>query len=433
MNWTPFEEFVAVTMKEENIPGLAVAVSLRGKIIYQRGFGVRNITTAEPATPQTVFGIASVTKSFTALAIMQLAQQGKLAVNDAVNVHLPEFVLSGVKDEDMASIKIHHLLSHTTGIPPMRRRQDLSTFAQHLEFLANEDVSVLGAPGDYFSYCNDAFLLLGAIIERITGQSYRAYMTEHILKPLGMSESTFNVAELEDREDVSTPYIFNKKESVLEEQPWPALGNYEVGGGVRSCALDLLKYGQAYFSERIVPATSASLMYQPIYAIGQASHYGYALKVTQNHGGFTLVEHGGGQPGVSANFGFVPEQELVVAVLTNITGASAARIWLAAVNTCLSMPLNYSLDHLTLQEVPPNVVKYAGTYQSDEGGKITVSTREGGLQVEFEGETYDLNYAGDTTFFFKYRGQRVVKFYVDPSGEPWAAFVGLRMLKRFRH
>lgn len=430
MNWSPFEEFAQKTMQEENIPGLAVAVSYRGKVIYQRGFGVRNIITKEPVTPRTVFGIASVTKSFTALAIMHLAEQGELSVQDSVTKYLPEFSIPGVAD--MGSIKIYHLLSHTTGIPPMRRRQDLRTFSQHLEFLASEEVTVLGAPGEYFSYCNDAFLLLGAIIERVTGQGYRSFMTEHVLKPLGMSESTYTVQELEDYDDVSTPYVFNKKTQALDEQPWPALGNYEVGGGVRSNVLDLLKYGEAYFNNKLASKSSTALMYQPVYNIGINTAYGYALKVTQHNGEVTLVEHGGGQPGVSSNFGFVPTQELILAVLTNVTGASAARIWLAAVNTCLSLPIDYTLAHLTSGDMPLDVAKYVGTYQSDEGGKIIVSNDESSLQVEFEGDVHALHFSSDSTFFFNYRGQRVVKFYLDQDGLPWASFVGLRMLRKLK-
>lgn len=429
MKWTDFEAFVEETMKEENIAGMAVAVSRSGEIIYKKGFGSRNLETGEPVTPQTVFGIASVTKSFTALAIMKLAEQGKLQVTDPVVKHLPEFSVPGV--DDMGSIKIHHLLSHTTGIPPMRRRQDIEGFAGHLEFIAQEDFLLLGKPGAYFSYCNDAFLLLGEIIERLTGETYRDYITKAIVEPLGMSNTTLYPDMLADFSDVSVPYVYNKEHGRLEEQPWPVLRNYEVGGGVRSCVTDLLKYGEAYTSNAIVPVSRSAKMYEPVYTIGRTAAYGYALKVTPNHAGVSLVEHGGGQPGVSANFGFVPEEDLVVAVLCNVTGVSAARIWVAAVNNALGLELSFTTESESVASTPlKDGAKYLGTYASAEGGKLVVTEGEGTLLIEHEGATYDLHYARDTVFFFNYRGQKVVRFHLDGEGEPWAAFAGLRMLRK---
>jgi CubicO group peptidase (beta-lactamase class C family) len=429
VDFREFESFVAATMVGENIPGLAVAVSRHGETIFSKGFGVRDVISEEPVTPRTVFGTASVTKSFTALAIMKLCSQGLLRVDDAVVKHLPQFAVPGV--DDVNKIKVHHLLSHTTGVPPLRRRQDIEGFDGHLEFIAHEEFHLLGEPGEYLSYSNDLFLLLGAIIERLSGKKYRNYIQEEIIDQLGMANSTMHPGKVTEFADLSTPYMYNKETCQPEAKPWPVLNNYEVGGGVRSCVDDLLKYGHAYFSDSIVPQAVSSLMYQPVHTIGKNSSYGYALKVTPNHNGFTLVEHGGAQPGVSANFGFVPEAGLVVAVLCNITGVSAARIWLAAVNAVLGNELTYSTDTETAApSLPEDVLKYAGTCCSAEGGRICVSGDSSGLRISFEGDEYDLHYARDQVFFFNHRGQKVVRFYLDDEGTPWAAFVGLRMLVR---
>ena len=427
--WIQLEQYIRDIMQAENIAGAAVAVSQHGQVIYAKGLGVGNIDERQPVTPHTIFGVASVTKSFTALAIMKLAEEGKLSVNDAVIKHLPEFSLSGV--QDVGAIKIHHLLSHTTGIPPRRRRQELSTFAEHLEYLATEPVEMLGRPGQYVSYCNDAFLLLGAIIEKYSGERYVDYVTNTIIRPLSMDRSTFDVNALESFADVSTPYVYNRKEQQLEAQPWPRLGNYEVGGGVRSSVMDLLKYGSAYVGHtEIVGRGGLQQMYTPVAPVGRNSYYGYALKITPQHAGITLVEHGGGQPGVSANFGFVPEKGLVVAVLTNVTGVSAARIWLAAVNAALNLPLEYSSATEHPQEHAQEQESFVGIYASDEGAKLTIYLDEGNLNAETEGQSFPLHHSGDNYFFYNYRGQKVIKFHVSPDGEPWAAFMGLRMLRK---
>jgi len=425
MKWKLFEGFVQQTMQEENIPGLAVAISQSGKAIYQKGFGVSDVETQAPASPETIFGIASVTKSFTALAIMQLANAGLLSVDDAVCTILADFRVPGTVD--VSAIKVHHLLSHTTGIPPMRRREDLRSFPEHIAYLANEDYQVLGQPGEYLSYCNDAFLLLGAIIEKVSGLSYRQYVMEKIIRPLSLERSTLDADSLVNFKDVSVPYVYNRQEERLEKYPWPRLGNYEVGGGVRSCALDLLKYGQIYVDG---PAYVKE-MYVIRHQIARNAYYGYALKVTKNHGSYTLVEHGGGQVGVSSNFGFVPEEKLVVVVLSNVTGVSASRIWLAAVNIALGLPLQYSVSAEYAVTTPPEVMqKFVGKYQSAEGGQLVVSTFDSQTRITFEGQDFELHFAGGDTCFFNYRGQKVVRFYVDGSGKAWAAFVGLRMLRR---
>lgn len=427
--WMRLEQYISEIMQDENISGAAVAVSQHGQVLYAKGLGVGDIDKGQAVTPQTIFGVASVTKSFTALAIMKLAEEGRLSVQDPVIKHLPEFSLPGV--EHIGEIQIHHLLSHTTGIPPRRRRQELTAFAEHLEYLSTEPVEMLGQPGEFVSYCNDAFLLLGAIIERLSGERYVDYITANIVKPLSMERSTLDTDALESLADVSTPYVYNRKDQRLEAQPWPRLGNYEVGGAVRSCVMDLLKYGSVYVGNApVVKSESLRQMYTPVAPVGRNSYYCYALKTTPQHAGFTLVEHGGGQPGVSANFGFVPEKALVVAVLTNVTGVSAARMWLAAVNTALDLPLEYSTATEQAGEQAAKQERFIGVYASDEGAKLTISLEQGSLHAESEGLKFPLHYGGDNYFFFNYSGQKVVKFHTRPDGQPWAAFMGLRMLRK---
>lgn len=300
--WPLFEEYMSRKMEEERIAGAAVAVSRHGELLFQKGFGVRDLETKEPVTPDTVFGIASVTKSFTAMAVMQLAEEGKLSIEDPVNAYLPEFSLASL--EDTSSVCIHHLLSHTTGLAPIRRREELCRLSDHLEYLAGEPHELLGRPGEYFSYCNDTFLLLGLIVERVTGRLFRRHVTSRLLDPLEMNRSTFSLEEVKRLSDVSVPYVKDSDGNGLKRADWPLLGNYEVGGGIRSNVRDLLKYGQLYINggycqgENIVSEASLRRMWHPVHKIGRNTYYGYALKSTLGREGMTLVEHGGSQPGV---------------------------------------------------------------------------------------------------------------------------------------
>lgn len=426
MDWTSFEKQVYARMESDHIPGLAIAVSKNGKVLYEKGFGVQDVETGEPINADTMFGIASVTKSFTALAILTLEEEGKLCVDDPVTKYLPEFRIPTIADID--SIKIHHLLTHSTGLAPLRRREELNKLREHLDYLAGDDHDILGRPGEYFSYCNDAFLLLGAIIERVTGCLFRRFVTERLLNPLKMYRSTFSIEELSKMDNVSTPYVFTEGE--YQKQPWPTLGNYEVGGGIRSSVRDLVKYGEVFVNggKEIISKKFIEKMWRPVIQYARNSYYGYALEVTPRYHGVTLVEHGGGQPGVSSNFGFVPEQGLVVAVLTNVSNAPAADIWLEAVNTALGIPLGEkrSVEPFAENVAEEELASYVGTYQSNEGSRLQIHLENNHLKAILENETLPLR-VGENNTLISEKG-RTIRFHFNEKKESWAAFLGMRML-----
>jgi CubicO group peptidase (beta-lactamase class C family) len=425
-DWEQLENFITKRMWEEHIAGVSVGISENGETIFQKGFGLRNRDLKLPVTPETIFGVASVTKSFTALAIMELEKKGLLSVKDPVIKYLPDLNINGIGD--MESIKILHLLSHSTGVPPMERKEQFNQFHDHFTYLKEAEIELLGVPGVYFSYCNDTFLLLGAIVEAITGQRFRHYITEQFLRPLGMNRSTFSLDELKTLENVSIPYNYDRNLNRLVEVDWPALGNYEVGGGIRSNVVDLLKYGQVYVNGE---NSYSQKMWEPIIKVGRDTYYGYALNVTPNYAGEnTVVQHGGGQPGVSSNFGFVPERKLVVTVLTNVGGVGAGEIWLAAVNTALGLPVGYKhteepLFEMSLEELK----KFEGVYSSHEGGDVSVYLEKEKLLAEIEGQILELRASGLETLVIT-QTEKPIRFFFDQKEKPWALFNGSRMLRR---
>ncbi|MBS4174849.1 serine hydrolase domain-containing protein [Bacillus sp. FJAT-49736] len=430
MDWISFEKSVIARMKNEHIPGVAIAVSEYGRTIYEKGFGVLDLDTQEPVTPDTIFGIASVTKSFTALAILILEEEGKLSIDDPVTKYLPHFSVPTIEDID--SVKVHHLLTHTTGLAPLRRREELNKLREHLVYLSDETHEVLGRPGEYFSYCNDTFILLGAIIEKVTGCLFRRYVTEQLLNPLKMYRSTFSIEELSKLDNVSTPYIYS--DGTHKKQPWPVLGNYEVGGGIRSTIRDLLKYGEVFREKEVnlISSEQVKKMYTPYIPIEGISYYGYALHITPNYHGSTLVEHGGGQPGVSSCFGFVPEKGLVVAVLSNVSNISAGDIWLEAVNTALGIPLNERNrgEDTVDQTTDEQLAKFVGIYQSKEGSCLEIILENHSLKAVIGNETIPLRVGKNDTLIMK--NGKTISFYFKEKKESWAAFFGMRMLLRVK-
>ncbi|MRG87283.1 serine hydrolase domain-containing protein [Salinibacillus xinjiangensis] len=429
--WSLFEQRMQTRMENEHIVGAAVAVMQKGIVIYQQGFGVGDLQTQTPVNSNTVFGTASISKSFTALATLKLADQGFLSIDDSITKYIPGFHIKGMENTD--GIKVHHLLTHTTGLAPVKRNEERNHFKDEKHFLMEHQHPLLGKPGEYFSYSNDMFSLLGEIIEKVSGKLYRRYIIEEILSPLEMNRSTLSVEELQKLNQVSTPYTYNKEKNQHEEQDWPTLGVYEVGGGVRSTALDLLEYGDLYLNKgkigesSIISPQQIRKMSKPYAKVGRNRYYGYGLKVTPDYHGRTLIEHGGSQPGVSSNFGFIPEEELVVVVLSNVSNVAAGDIWLEAVNTAIGLPLEERDEkepEITLSI--KQLERLVGTYSSEEGMRLEITLDHDVPIVHIDNEVYDA-YASDEQTLVVKATERPIRFYFK-NKQPWAAFFGMRML-----
>ena len=474
-DWNIFEEYAQMTMEQLLIPGMAVAVARDGEIIYAKGFGLRDRQSGAKVDPETLFGIASVSKSFTCVGIMQLAEAGRLSVDDPVTQHLPEFRIGGVDWVD--EIRIRHLMSHTSGLPPLpglgyalRKSMkayprwddakpepdqakdekdegpDMSTFGGFFDYLAAEKPEMLGRPGDYLSYSNDGYLILGAIIERVSGQNYYDYMDEHVFGAIGLVRTSFRVPaaepDPEGHANVTRLYFHNIRRETKDVPRWQHLQAYDPAGGIRSTALDLAAYGQMYArggvsakGQTVISGESIGTMLQPAYQIGRRAHYGFGLEAVPGYAGaYTLAEHGGSLTGVSSRFGFVSEAGLSVAVLTNVSNVPAADIWLALTNTALGLPLEQkrSVEPTDYSPPPGYLDRFTGTYKSGEGANLSIGPDgNGGLKVEIAGEEFPLRPTDGQTLAFHVRTQeRLMRFHTRPDGEVWAVFTGLRMIRR---
>lgn len=424
INWNSLEQYIKLKMKQNHIAGTALAVSQQGKIIYQNGFGLSDLTTKQPISPETIFGTASITKSFVAASIVQLQKQNKLSVSDSVSKYIPELTIFKQRNEPTL---IHHLLSHTTGLPPIERKEQLTTFDGHITYLNSLQIKWLGKPGHYFSYSNDCFLLLGLIIERVTGLTYRQYITEQFFERYGMNHSTFYLKDLSKFDHVTTPYTYEEKDKEYIVEKWPELGNYAVGGGVRSTVLDLLKYGAHYLGRY---RRDISSMWSPVVSVKPQEYYGYGLSIIPNYNGVTLVRHGGGQPGVSSYFGFIPEKDIVISVLTNVTGVPVGDLWLATVNTILGMRTDQSIDigesrRLNTREGDA----FTGYYTCDEGYSILVKHNNDRVVGLIEDKEYELEKLDDHTLIVK-EDKVILPFYFDNKKQAWAVRYGMRMLRK---
>ncbi|MFD1735067.1 serine hydrolase domain-containing protein [Bacillus salitolerans] len=416
-------DYITQFMTEYDVPGLAIAISKNGNLLLEKGYGFQNLSKQEPVTPNTIFGIASISKSFTSLGITLLEKQGKLSIHDPISKYIPELFIPNVEN-----MKIHHLLTHSTGLPSLFRQEQLNRFSDHVDYFNSFEHEPFGKPGEYFSYNNDTFLLLGAIIERVTGKLYRRFMTEEVLNPLGLYRSTYSIEELDKYTDVTTPYVKGSNKS-HEVSYFPPLGNYEVGGGVRSCVADLIRYGECFIrnGQPLFNDNQLSAMYQPHMTIRQNEYYGYGLKVTPTYHGYTLVEHGGDQPGVSSIFGFVPKLGYVVSVLINVSGVPVNKVWLAAINTLLKLPLHtkkieYPIYNATKEELSA----FVGHYKGNEN-EVEIVLEEK-LLLKAGEQTIPLRLSSLNTLVTEKEEMPLTFYYKDQK--IWALLLGVRILRR---
>lgn len=454
-----FENYVERMMQAYEAPGMVVALAENGKVTYQKSFGARDLAAGTAVDEQTIFGLASITKSFTALAIMQLAEQGLLSLHDPVTHYLPEFKVAQGHSAD--SITIHHLITHTAGFPPLpalnysiqgntqsdktddvedeKEYPPVNTTADLLGYIANGDYHMLGQPGEYFSYSNDCYGLLGEIIERVSGQAYENYVKQHILQPLAMQRSMFTREELQQFDNVTELYYRDENDELQHSANWQVAPPFSAGGWLKSSADDLIKYAQMYASsgkyagQRLLSEQGIKQMQQETLEFNQGRKYGYGLMVKKDYAGVTLVEHGGSLKGVSSNMGFVPEKGIAATVLCNLTGVPVSKIWLALINLALGLPIEHEyVDYSPYGWTEDMRKSVVGEYNSGEGAKLQIEQDEAGeLSIKAPVGTFKLQPIGPNRAIWRYKlAENEVRFLFDETGKAWAIHAGGRVIRR---
>ncbi|MTI40233.1 serine hydrolase domain-containing protein, partial [Fulvivirga lutimaris] len=322
------QELIADYAKASNIPGIAYGVVVDNKLVISNATGVLNIEKETPATPKSSFKIASMTKSFTAMAIMKLIEEGKLSLNDPVSKYIPE--MSGLEylTRDASIIDIENLLTMTAGFPednPWGDRQ-LAQPDQMLIDLIAGGVSFSNATSYEFEYSNTGYALLGNIISRVSGITYQNYITQNILEPLDM-EQTYWEQDSVPAEQLAIGYRWEDEQWKLE--PMLHDGAFGAMGGLITSIEDFSKYVSFHLSawpprsdEDNGPIKRSSLremqtaQFSNLFAnatdfngdpCAVISGYGYGLGIAEFCNGLKQVGHGGALPGFGSNYKFYPE------------------------------------------------------------------------------------------------------------------------------
>jgi CubicO group peptidase (beta-lactamase class C family) len=304
---------------EKKLSGVLL-IAKDGVTIASKAAGIANKATGAVIDANTKFNLGSMNKMFTAVAIAQLVQAGKLSFNDPVGKHLPDYPNKEVAEK----VTIHHLLTHTSGMGSYwgekfaAQRDKLLTVAAYLPLFAAEPLSF--PPGEKFQYSNSGFTLLGAIVEKVSGQDYYSYVREHIFKPAGMNDTGF----YEPGKEIPNLAIGYTKmspqgqpqEEIRDNTNLREIRGGPAGGGF-STAPDLVKFQQALFSYKLLDKTHTELVTTgKVEGPRGMGKYGYGFG-DNNSGGKHSVGHNGGAPGIAADLQMFPEFGYTAVALMN--------------------------------------------------------------------------------------------------------------------
>jgi D-alanyl-D-alanine carboxypeptidase len=393
-------------------PGAAVIVVKDGRTLFRKAYGMADLELGVPVQPDMVFRLGSITKQFTAAAILMLAEEGKLSLSDPIEKYLPGYPTQG------HLITIEHLLTHTSGIQSYTdvpgwmtsRIQGPMTVTELVDGFKKEPMQF--APGEKWAYNNSGYVLLGAIVEKASGKTYEAFVRERIFEPLGMTSSCY---------DHSETIIPKRAPGYTREADQPKNARYlsmtqpYAAGSLASTVDDLARWDASLYTENLLKKASLDRAWTPhVLKNGKPTGYGFGWGVSTLRGR-RAISHGGGIFGFSTYAVRLPDERLYVAVLCNSDsppadpGYLAKKIAAIAVGDPFPEPAAIALDPKTLD-------RYAGVYRIDETSTRIVTAEKGRLYAQRSGgERLEIRPGSETEFFYDKSLTRL-RFVLDASG-----------------
>ena len=382
---------VEAARASDSVPGISVAVFRGEDKIVARGYGWANVENQVPATEDTVFLIGSITKQFTAAAILRLVEQGKISLQDSLGKYLPDYPLPG------REATIRQLLNHTSGIRSYTEtgpkfweetvRIDLSE-SQMLDVF--KDLPLDFKPGEQWRYNNSAYYLLGVIIGKVTGSAYREHIEHSLIESLGLHHTCYADRRIIDHR--AAGYELDDQKSMKNAAPL-SMNIPGAAGALGSTVVDLVKWTRALHDGQVVSSGSLESMTNfTRYGEGKVEPYGFGLCLAPQNGK-RFIGHGGGIPGFLSELAYYPEAQLTIVVLANCESAHPGTLQRKLARIMMGLP------EPTAKDLPVSVeeiARYSGTYEG-EGEKSKILAENGALAMEF-GKKFRLLYQGARMF-----------------------------------
>jgi CubicO group peptidase (beta-lactamase class C family) len=395
----------------------AVLVAREGQVVYRHAFGYANRELAVPNSPEIKFRIGSVSKQFTAAAVLLLAQRGSLQLTDPIQKYLPDWPSAWTK------VSIHHLLSHTAGLPrlttramldvsalsattpiPFRSVRDLFAPGEELQPLVSE-------PGERWSYSNVGYIVLGTLVAKVSGQTFCDFVSQAIFRPLEMADSGCEDTSVIIKNRASG---YNRVEGALINAPYVDVSFTGGAGAFYSTVDDLLRWDRALNANALLDAASTAELFT---AVKNEYGYGWWIQTKFNR---RVEWHGGNAAGLVSQITRYPKERLFIAILTNIWSASDRSQVRAMSNELAAVMLGepYELPRRRQQRalVPATYEAYVGEYR---GKDVFAIAREGDrlvLQVPPGNTVFEIVPESETQFFWKDR-EYYLTFDRNPAGE----------------
>ena len=295
-------------------PGASVLVAQGGKVLYRKAFGLANLEERTPITTATNFRLASVTKQFTATAVLLLAERGKLSLDDPLTRFFPGFAKAA------HGVKVRHLFGHTSGLLDYEELIPLGTTVplkdkDVLDLVGKQD-RLYFAPGSQFRYSNTGYALLALIVEKASGRSFAQFLEKNIFDPLGMAGTVAyeeGISTVERR-----AYGYSERDGRFERTDQSLTSSVLGDGGIYSSVEDLWRWDQALYGTRLLPAEALAMAFQAGTPTSDqsGSGYGYGWYVA-SHRGARKVWHYGETIGFSTYLARFPDKQLTIIMLTN--------------------------------------------------------------------------------------------------------------------
>ena len=374
-------------------PGGVVLVAKKGNILYERAFGMANMELGVPMKKDMVFCIASITKQFTAVAVLNLIEKGKLSLQDTVGKFLPEY------PEAMKKITVEQLLAHTSGVPNAKDISSLRAVGRGWlsadQVMATfKDQPLDFTPGTAWAYSNSGYQLLGYIIEKVTGMPYAEYMDKNILEFAGMNHSFYG-NDMKLVPNRASSYVYSRWgiENAVN-------GNVQIAfaaGAIQSTATDMLKWYQALLSNKFIrKETLMKAWSKSTLTNGKKTDYGQGWFIGELNGSRT-VEHGGNMGGFMGHVIYMPDEEVLVVVLFNFRGKLPELLATDIAGITIGKPL--SIKPIVVS--PDNLQSYIGTYKNSIGTQYKITLEEDKLVVQkSNGGKWQLVPYGKDKFYF---------------------------------
>ncbi len=390
-------------MQQFKIPGLCISIIQEEEKLYSKAFGARDLEENLPATLDTLFGIGSCTKSFTALAILILQQEGKLNIQDPISKYVPIKLEKG-KDP----ITIHHLLSHSSGLPNLHAADvlilrylgldnsyvPLSSWEDFYSFVNGAKGEIKTNPGEKYYYCNSGYTLLQKIIEKVSGQPCKDFIRDKILSPLKMMRSTYNKEKFEKDPDKMVAYGAGEENGKTVVKPFqhPFYEFIHGPGGLLSSVNELFNYLQLYFNkgkfegteiigENLIDQMLKSHVSREKSILAGENGYGYGWGIFEGFYGTKMVAHTGSTGISGAIIAFTPAEKFGVIATIN-SGLADVLIVLAYMILMILLQKD-PMREFPIITIQKKLAMLTGKYQSYKGlEKVNVKKTGGYLTCE---------------------------------------------------